>query len=210
MQSPPALRHFLRIIKRKQRKSIILQYDCRTGGLCVWYWPINDAWERINPEILATDSRYRVYPPCCLCPYLNLKSRRRVGCDIIVAEDGPHMGEYVAICAFRVCNYLIPLDRLYNQPGLRIAKYPRITPTSPVVSTDARPTLSQFPVMSWSRVETDEFFRKLDSSEGVPEEAFLEWLVKCRCDRVMTKNIAPDHVCRPQATIIDLTGEESD
>ena len=60
-------------------------------------------------------------------------------------------------------------------------------------------TIARLPVLSWSRAETKELLRKLDDSDGLPESALLEWLVKCRCGRVMTRGAVRVHVCEPSA-----------
>lgn len=105
--------------------------------------PINELWERVSPEGLTGFRSSRHFrAPCCLCPHTS-ESYHYAECDIVIAEDGPYLGEYIATCASRSCGYIgmcdvsdsltvtyyaqyittVPLDRLYAQSGLRLRRY---------------------------------------------------------------------------------------
>ncbi|KZP02300.1 hypothetical protein FIBSPDRAFT_905981, partial [Athelia psychrophila] len=125
------------------RQSTILQYDPLSRDLQPWCWPVNAEGERLTPEALellqnSADRPEDFKAPCCVCPHRS-DSVWHLECEITMDLDGHYVGEYVARCAMEACKYLMPLDRLYNRPGLILHKYYNAgEPPLPVVSQPER------------------------------------------------------------------------
>lgn len=67
--------------------------------------PVTDTGEWVTPEGLTSFHLSHCFrAPCCLCSHMSRISRY-MQCDIHIAEDGPYLGEYVATCATRSCDY---------------------------------------------------------------------------------------------------------
>ncbi|KZP22572.1 hypothetical protein FIBSPDRAFT_890212 [Athelia psychrophila] len=104
------------------QSSVIMQYDPLSQDLRPWHWPVNTKGEWLTPEALglmqaSSDRPEGFQAPCCVCPHRS-GSTGDQECDITMDRDGYYVGEYVARMLANV-----PLDRLYNRPGLLVRKY---------------------------------------------------------------------------------------
>ncbi|KAI0055417.1 hypothetical protein BV25DRAFT_1842988 [Artomyces pyxidatus] len=107
--------------------SAFLQYERLNRTLEVWYWPVNEARERIPLSDLE-DHRvsHSLKGPYCLCPLIG----RFDGSDpdskasISLRTTGRFSGQYVTSCKHDRCGYFVPIERFYTNRGLPVRLYP--------------------------------------------------------------------------------------
>ncbi|KAI0057940.1 hypothetical protein BV25DRAFT_1841367 [Artomyces pyxidatus] len=106
----------------------VMQYDPARRALGIWYWPINETGERIDPAHLQDYRRsHAMRGPCCLCPLTQSSGNSAIqsACEaaMYVKIVGRNTGEYVASCAQGLCDYYIPLEKFYGRRMLAVKRY---------------------------------------------------------------------------------------
>ncbi|KZP02883.1 hypothetical protein FIBSPDRAFT_905453 [Athelia psychrophila] len=186
---------FLKIIRRQQRVlAVILQYDCLSRRLTIWYWPINELWER------RTGLTWESILPLALharAGTLYTPYTTTVPLDRLYTQSGLRLRRYACRCC--------PSNdaRLVQHSEDRHGVTGRAENAN-VQHDDVAGTIARLPPMTVAHAITEDCL-------WLSQIAVLELLAKCgQCSRIMTRRAFNTHACTSSTIpiIIDLTSDD--